>query len=589
MKRIIRNISFILKETYGADKKFIWISMVVHLIRLIEPLTAVLGIKLIMDTLTQGYSFYWIIIISALYAGLNIVKGIVDSWYRDKYLLEKQVKIEQYLSTKLMRKIVALDISVFDDAGFYDKYTRAVNELNTRSISVITNLCEITGCIFSIAALTAVILAIEPFLIICVLIAVVISMCLDLFKSKILYRYDRELTPFQRKLSYIKRIFYEPQYAKEMRLFDMSKLSLDKYNSNANQLAGVLKRQGKIKFLLSALQRILEKSIFEAVALLYISYRVFTKALTIGDFSAMFTAVFQFGNEIYNLLSKFPTLYQHSLFIDNFIQVLEYETLIEKGGTLELDQTCSHTIEFREVSFGYKNGRQILKKVNLKINAGEKVAIVGYNGAGKSTLIKLMTRLYDVDEGNILIDGIDIREYSTPSLRKAFGVVMQDFQHYAFSIAENLCPEFRKELDETRIQEVIRVVGLEKRVGQLDKGIYSSVTREFEEDGAVFSGGEFQKLSFARAYLADAPMLILDEVSSALDPVAEHEMNEMIMNKVGDKTVIFISHRLTAAKMADKIYMLEKGAVVESGNHQELMKQEGKYAYFFNLQGKKYA
>ncbi|MGL6173556.1 MAG: ABC transporter ATP-binding protein [Cellulosilyticaceae bacterium] len=589
MKKIIKNIKFILKESYDADKNFIYVSMMVHLIRLVEPLTAVLGIKLIMDTLTEGYSFYWIIIISVLYAALNITKGIIDSWYRDKYLIEKQVKIEQYLSTKLMRKIVSLDISVFDDASFYDKYTRAVNELNTRSISVITNLCEITGCIFSIAALTAVILAIEPFLIICVFLAVAISMCLDLFKSKILYGYDRELTPFQRKLSYIKRIFYEPQYAKEMRLFDMSKLSLDKYNSNANQLAGILRRQGKIKFLLSALQRILEKSIFEAVALLYISYRVFIKALTIGDFSAMFTAVFQFGNEIYNLLSKFPTLYQHSLFIDNFIQVLEYETLIEKGGTLELDQTCSHTIEFREVSFGYKNGRQILKKVNLKINAGEKVAIVGYNGAGKSTLIKLMTRLYDADEGDILIDGIDIREYSTPSLRKAFGVVMQDFQHYAFSIAENLCPEFSKEQDETRIQEVIRVVGLEKRIGQLDKGIYSSVTREFEEDGAVFSGGEFQKLSFARAYISNAPMLILDEVSSALDPVAEHEMNEMIMNKVEDKTVIFISHRLTSAKMADKIYMLEKGTVVESGNHQELMQQEGKYAYFFNLQGKKYA
>ncbi len=580
-----------LSITYKTDSRFIFVNFVIHALRLITPLTSVLGLKLILDALTKRSSFTAVIIITAIYCSLNMSKAAAEAWYNNKYLPIASAKISESLDIRLMMKTVGLDLIKFDDAEFYNKYMRAKNEINSRAVSVVTTLCEIAGCLFSIATLFTIILFIEPVLLLCVAGGVVLSLILDIIRSKYYYKFNLETTPAGRRIGYIQRIFYEPQYLKELRLFGVGGLGIKKYKASTAELIEILKRHGKIKFMIALTGILLESGIFVFTAFIYLGWRVFVGALGIGDFSAMYSAVFQFGGELYDFVGKFTALYQHSLFIDNLAEVMNTASVIGDGGTMQLDASAAHSIEFRHVSFSYKQGQKILDNVSFTAEAGRKLAIVGYNGAGKSTLVKLITRLYDPDEGSIFIDGADIREYTIKSLRTAFGVVMQDFQHYAFSLAENINPELcRADIgDEKNINQALCKAGLREKVARLPYGIDSALTKEFDSDGVVLSGGEFQKLSFARACAMNSHVLILDEVSSALDPIAENELNDIIFSGSDDKTVIIISHRLSAARASDKIIMLESGRLIEEGTHDSLMNLGGQYAAMFSLQSKKYA
>ena len=587
MLHTLKNNLFMLSTVYRTHKAFLYVSLLVYVSAVITPLTGVLGLKLIFDALTGSWPFYSIAAIAVGYGLLNGGRGLLDAWYQNSYLPVARARIQGSMGTMLMQKTVELDLANFDEAEFYNKYTRAINEANTRAVEVVTTVCGMVGNALSITALTVMILAIEPFVLLCTLVGVVISLVFDILRSKLYYRYDVEVTPYNRRLAYIQRIFYEPQYSKELRLFQMGEPGMEKYRSNIRSLSEVLKRQGRKKFMLAGVERFVNDGLFVMVALLYLGWRCASGVIGLGSFSAMFNAAFQFGNELNSFVNKFPTLYQHSLFIDNLLAVLHSEGSAERGGDRELAVSSPHSIEFEDVCFGYRGGPKILDHVSFRVGAGEKIAIVGYNGAGKSTLVKLMTRLYDPDEGRILVDGIDIREYSTASLRRAFGVMMQDFQHYAFSLAENVRPGFRA-VDEQRVLDALEFSGLSERVGKLPKGIYSPVTKEFETGGVVMSGGEFQKLSLARAYAQGAQVLILDEPSGALDPVAEYELNHAILRASENKTVVFISHRLSATRMADRVYMVESGRIVESGTHAQLMEKDGRYARIFRMQAEKY-
>ena len=587
MLHTLKNNLFMLSTVYRTHKAFLYVSLLVYVSAVITPLTGVLGLKLIFDALTGSWPFYSIAAIAVGYGLLNGGRGLLDAWYQNSYLPVARARIQGSMGTMLMQKTVELDLANFDEAEFYNKYTRAINEANTRAVEVVTTVCGMVGNALSITALTVMILAIEPFVLLCTLVGVVISLVFDILRSKLYYRYDVEVTPYNRRLAYIQRIFYEPQYSKELRLFQMGEPGMEKYRSNIRSLSEVLKRQGRKKFMLAGVERFVNDGLFVMVALLYLGWRCASGVIGLGSFSAMFNAAFQFGNELNSFVNKFPTLYQHSLFIDNLLAVLHSEGSAERGGDRELAVSSPHGIEFEDECFGYRGGPKILDHVSFRVGAGEKIAIVGYNGAGKSTLVKLMTRLYDPDEGRILVDGIDIREYSTASLRRAFGVMMQDFQHYAFSLAENVRPGFRA-VDEQRVLDALEFSGLSERVGKLPKGIYSPVTKEFETGGVVMSGGEFQKLSLARAYAQGAQVLILDEPSGALDPVAEYELNHAILRASENKTVVFISHRLSATRMADRVYMVESGRIVESGTHAQLMEKDGRYARIFRMQAEKY-
>lgn len=583
MKHTAGNVLYILKKCVSADRPFLFVSLGVYMLRFITPVSNVLGLKFLIDTLTEKKSFSAVIIIVAVYCAVNLFKESVTAWYENKYKPVAQVRISRYLDLELMTRTTALDLSDFDDPGFFDKYTRAKNEITSRAIEVITTICGLIGNAVSIASLSAVIIATDPLLIACVIAGVILSFVFDLFKSKIYYKFDLETTKENRRIAYIRRIFYEPQYLTELRLFSVKNLAMLKYGEYTNNLSSILNRQGKTKTAIGIANAVINYVLFSGVSFIYLSLRVFSGFIGIGDFSAMYSAVYSFGSELYSLVSLFPDLYRHSLFIDNIRSVLETEGTIEQSDGIILDPAVPHSIEFRDVTFSYADGTTALRNFSFKAEAGKKTAIVGYNGAGKSTLIKLLCRLYDPEAGLILIDSVDIKNYNTQSLRAAFGIVMQDFRQYAFTVAENVMPSTTVP-DRNAVINCLEKTGLSEKIAANPHNIDAHLTREFDSDGILLSGGEFQKLSLARALAQNAHTLVLDEVTSALDPLAEAKLNGLLLDNTNDRTVIFISHRLNSSLYADMIYMLDGGTLAEAGTHDELLKLDGKYAELYKLQ-----
>ena len=284
----------------------------------------------------------------------------------------------------------------------------------------------------------------------------------------------------------------------------------------------------------------------------------------------------------------YPFASETSLYVSRIRKFLDYQPKItSEEGLIPSDQ--AKEIEFKKVSFAYGDRcDMLLKEIDLHIRPGEKIALVGYNGAGKTTLVKLLMRLYDVKSGEILADGTDIRKYDVTKYRGTIGTVFQDFRIFGGNIKENVILNVEECGDEARIRQALTDSGLISRVNALPAGLDTQLTTEFSKEGVNLSGGESQKLAIARVFYKNAGLMILDEPSSALDPIAEYQLNHAMMEVTKDKSVIFISHRLSTTRLADRIIMLENGRIVEQGSHEELLQLNGKYAQMWKVQAGAY-
>ena len=324
---------------------------------------------------------------------------------------------------------------------------------------------------------------------------------------------------------------------------------------------------------------------YTLVLTLYIGYKTIVVGdMTAGDFVATFNGAVSLGGGIlYLTVYSVRWFTERSEMIDKYRKFLKTDNDICDG---EHIAECGkpETITVKNITFSYEgNDKNSLDGISFEIKPYEKVALVGYNGAGKTTLTNLLLRLYDVSGGAIEIGGRDIREETVESHRDRFAAVFQDFQIFSASVGENVALSI--EYDEERVWEALKAAGFDK---ELPKGLETILLREFDEEGLMLSGGEQQKIAIARAFYKDCPYVILDEPSANLDPVSEYELNHAMMTGAEHKTVIFISHRLSTTRNADKIFMMEKGKIIESGSHEELMNLNGKYAEMFNLQAEKY-
>lgn len=283
-------------------------------------------------------------------------------------------------------------------------------------------------------------------------------------------------------------------------------------------------------------------------------------------------------------------LNENGVFIENFREFLAYQPKMTEKEDGMIPKNGAHDLELKEVSFSYEGSKNpVLQHINIKIPAGQKIALVGHNGAGKSTLVKILMRLYDASEGEVLLDGVNIKEYRAKEYRSLFGTIFQDFKVFAATVTENvLLRPVREKGDQEKAKEALKESGIYEKIQHLPRGMNSILTKEFDEDGILMSGGESQKLAIARVFAKDSSIAILDEPSSALDPISEYEVFENMMKACKGKTVIFVSHRLSSATLADRVYLLENGMIIEEGSHQELMKQHGKYAEMFLKQAEKY-
>ena len=318
---------------------------------------------------------------------------------------------------------------------------------------------------------------------------------------------------------------------------------------------------------------------------LYMGYKaIVTKEVGLGSFAATFNGVSSVSASVFAMTSWFAIgVRENGLYVEKYKKFMAAEEKIKDGDIVKkFDKPV--TIKLENVSFTYPNcEKPTLKNINLEIKPYQKIALVGYNGAGKTTLTNLILRLYDVTDGKITVDGKDIRDWNVRSYHSNYAAVFQDFSLFGATVGENVA--MKDNPDKARVMKALQESSFSK---ELEKGADTILLREFDDSGLSLSGGEGQKVAVARAFYKDCPFAILDEPSANLDPVSEYSLNEAMSRAAQDKTVIFISHRLSTTVMADVIYMLENGEIVESGTHEELMAMNGKYAYMFNLQAEKY-
>jgi ATP-binding cassette subfamily B protein len=382
-------------------------------------------------------------------------------------------------------------------------------------------------------------------------------------------------------------VCYQRDYAADLKSTRLEEYTLTRFDKSVDDYVKLMVHFTKKTLGLSILQSG-GSSLSQFAIVAYIAAGILSGAVgTIGMFASMLAASQQLSGNISVIFSLVTDLNEMSLYADRIRRFFETESHIEPPNPdAKPAPEGIYSVELRNVSFGYENSPFSLKNINIAIQPGQKIAVVGENGAGKSTLAKLLLRLYDIDSGDILINGAPIRDYDVRQLRSRVGIAFQTPNVYAMTLAENM--QLYAEAGETRLREIIKTVGLTGVLEKAGGNLNTELTREFEEDGIMLSGGEAQKLGLARLFTREFGLLLLDEPSSALDPLAEYELAKVLFDKANSATTIMIAHRLSTIRGADIIFLVDDGEVTERGTHNELMALGGKYCEMFTKQAEHY-
>lgn len=589
LKKMFKNNIFLINYIQKNSKYYLLLIVLVSLTAFAGPMSTVLAPKLIMDLLLNNPEDVKIINIIIFVVIINFIRIIVKTLFNEIFVPTNQLKVKKGINKDLMKKAISLDLKCFDSSDFYNKYTRALNQADSGIIdliNIITNLCD--RFIFVITVLS-IITILDPLLIILSVICVFILFYYGKKESENRYNTTKEITYEQRKMDYSRRVFYLPEYSKEIKVFNIGNLLRTKYMQSINNIEKILTEKGKINSKIIITNEGFRVIILQLITMIYLVMQIKTGNLKASAFIALFLATTQLSYEFFSFANSINGFYKSSLYIDDLIYILNYKNEIENIGNIKID--VINQIKLNKVKFSYEGkSQQVINNLSFELHKGDKIAIIGHNGAGKSTLIKLLMRLYDVKNGEILYNNINIKDIDLTDLRAKIGIVYQDFKNYSLSIAENvLLKEIENEDEVDTVKNALKSSDLYDYINQLDDGINTILTKEFDEKGINLSGGENQKLALARIFAnKDKQVLILDEVSSALDPISEHKINSKIMEYSKDKILIIISHRLYSTKDVDRIFYMENGEILETGSHEELMNNNGKYSQMFRLQMEKY-
>ena len=505
-------------------------------------------------------------------------------------LCEKQFlpKMYQDFYKRVIRKSISMEYTQFEKPDFYDKYTRALNECQWRGNNILYFSAYLVAGIASVIAATVIVADVDPVLLVFILPMVAVSMFFGKKEGDLYYALDFSNTRDGRIGSYAKRVFYEKKYAGELRLFGIGKLLLDRHEKAYAEMEERTRKIRRKLCVIEPVKWISYNLLSTILPYLYIVFVLNKGEANTAAYVAMIPALSTLSWRTSDAVELIVSLAKESAFVGNLREFLSYQPK-NNGSELVKAKNLSD-IEIKGMSFTYEGAEKpTLHDVDLTIRKGEKIAVVGHNGAGKTTLVKLIMGLYEPTEGSIRISGRDIAEYEPRSLHRRFGTVFQDLQVFALPLSHNVLMRKPKNDEERRlVEDSLRKAQFGDKLDSLEKGIDTMVTKEFDENGMGLSGGEAQKIAIARVFARKPDIVILDEPSSALDPIAEYNMYRNMLTATDGETVIFISHRLSATRDADRIYMFENGTVIEQGTHSELMSLNGKYAEMWKLQAQNY-
>ncbi len=637
-REIADNSLYSFRYVLKNSKAFLFVSLLDVLTGFISPLLLALS-RRAYNLLEPGGSFPPV---AALLILLTASQALSFLWSRiyGQYILPKYShRLHRRTREQLFRQAARLDLAMYDDPEFYNDFLLAMQYSGSCAAGAVSTVTSLLRCIVDISATLALLVYIDMLSMAVLCLSTALSLLITAVSNRHNFAMQRELTPISRRESYIERLYSGPEHAKELRMTRLHECADRDFELTALEHERALKRLG-LRHALIGVADCLNNSLgyIAVIALTVYRYAV-SGTVTIGDFSVFTTANMSFREKLRALGAVWIDLPQKSReislvrrFIDGAPEKIDspknahpksaeqiaemQEPFGQKSNRQETDSTeadiskapetsravrdaaepCRaaeeappfESLELRDVHFAYAQGGEVLRGVSMKLGRGEKIALVGCNGAGKSTLINLIMRLYSPDSGSILYNGRPAQELEICSYRQRISTVFQSYRLFAATLAENVLADTYTDSERERVLDALHRAGFDGRLAAMKEGIHTPLTREFDEGGTCLSGGEAQKIAVARAIAADRDIIIMDEPSASLDPTAEYELNRQIADLARGKTVIFISHRLSSTRHADRIYLLDGGRIAECGTHDELMAAGGKYAEMFRAQAEKY-
>ncbi len=596
-KLLCQRMFYVIQLVWEARPWIIFLMTFMSVFTGLQPIAGSYIAKLLLDRLVQAAreglegGFWQLGGLLLLQLAFQLFVKVVHSLNNMVTRLSNEV-VSYSIRLKLMKKSATIDLASFDLPEFYSKLENANREAGNRPLQLLNNAFSIFSTVISMVSfiiLLGTIIPWAPPLIIAM--AIPSAVIHYRYRTRMFY-YVRRKSKERRQMNYFSNLLTNKDMVKELKLFHLAGILIDHYKEVFRKyyqgVRELIVKEGMWGIVLNVLQTAANASIF-----LTISRRVFDRILTVGDYTLYSNALFSISNGVTNLVNTTAGIYEGTLFIDNMITFMEEEPKIAPSlpEPRQAALHAPHEICFQHVSFCYPGfDKPVLSDINLTIRSGETVVLVGLNGAGKTTLLKLLTRLYDPTEGKVTLDGRDIREYDVDSLYRLYGIIFQDFGKYAFTVAENIgFGQVERVEDRNAITEAAQQSTADAFIGGLSQGYDTPLTRTFEETGTELSIGQWQKISVARAFFRESDIIILDEPTASLDPMAEQEIFQQFDRLRGqDKITIFVSHRLSSATIADRIFVLEHGRIIEEGNHRQLMDLGGKYAQLFLTQAERY-
>lgn len=498
-----------------------------------------------------------------------------------------EIKCESYINSLIFKKAQQVELGCYENPDFFDNYNRATWVIEKSGFKrIIEGSAWTLGSVVSLVLLVRYLFAIDPILVI-LLICPVIVIGIRTFKNNIELEKEKAMTPYERQKDYVRRTILLKDFAKEIKTTNIFVVLEKHFRRAIEDNVKVIKKYGWRVAVLECVSDYFAEIIPVTGGFLYGCYRLMVvKDIPISEFSVLVSAITTCRNKLNQLAYYFAMQQKHCLWVQNLRDFLEYEPKIQGGEVIPED---FQSLEFKNVSFRYtKNGDYIIKNASFRIEKGQTIAVVGHNGAGKTTLSKLLMRFYDVTEGEILYNGINIKEYDLLLYRQKFASVFQDYKVFAMTVSENVLTEEITPENEKTAVDALKMAGVYDKIVTFPNKENSLLTKEFDENGVLLSGGETQKVTIARLFASEFDIAVLDEPSSALDPVAESRMYDALLKGTEGKTVIYISHRLSSATRSDNILVFNNGNLTEQGTHQELMSRDGEYSRMFTLQASGY-
>ncbi len=542
-------------------------------------------LKFVLDAIMKEKTFRETVGFVLLCAFVCFAEMYIDDWINQYVYPISKNKIHKAIHQVIFKKVCTADLSCFDNTEFYDKYIWTLENSSQQIMSCFDNYMKMFTSVTTVLAMLAFLMTINPIVIVFSFIPIIFVYFCGKKVNKLDFKCDTVINSISRKKNYSRRVFYLKQYAQDIRCTKIKDVMMDSFLKSADEEITTQKKYAVSKLLFTFLKDGSYGLVQMLGLYLFLIYMaIVKKVFSAGTCAAIINAVDRLTGYFYQLFSLLLSIQKNGIYASSIFDFLNSRSEIE---TIETDgekTTEFECLKINNLNFKYDNSNDyLLESINFNIRRGEKIAIVGLNGAGKSTLIKLMLRLYDPQSGEILYNGKNIKQFNVNDYRKRFSTIFQDFQIYAASLASNITMDLVND-DESKIIKCLKEVKLNFDFLDLER----CLTREFCENGLELSGGQNQKIAIARALYANRDFVIMDEASSAIDPITENEINELLINSMKEKTAVIVTHRLTTIKYVDKIIFMENGRIVERGTHKSLMELNGKYAKMYRLQSEQY-